>query len=176
MRRQLVAGLLHPWIHLGFGIEFEVAGVVAEGLAECAVHADEYAEYLGAVEEAVARDEKERKEGREEKGGESVGLMQLYEEIRGNESLMGATGYAERLGAGRTVMRKAMGHVVDVARRYVVKEGEVEERIREAVNVNGVFSPPLSSLCFLDCIIVSVDRTNTPSLPHSHSSASTSQT
>ena len=51
MLRQLGAGIMHPWIHLGFGIEFEIEDVVAEALAECAVHEDELGEYYGLVDQ-----------------------------------------------------------------------------------------------------------------------------
>ncbi|GAA6009671.1 hypothetical protein JCM11491_001054 [Sporobolomyces phaffii] len=33
-----VSGAIHPLIHIGHGIEFELDSVVAEGLAQCAVH------------------------------------------------------------------------------------------------------------------------------------------
>ena len=35
---QLYEGAFHPLIHLGFGVEFELPGVIAEGLAQAAIH------------------------------------------------------------------------------------------------------------------------------------------
>jgi hypothetical protein len=35
---RLVSGALHPIIHLGFGVEFEDNMIIAEGLAEAAIH------------------------------------------------------------------------------------------------------------------------------------------
>ncbi|OCF60373.1 hypothetical protein L486_00006 [Kwoniella mangroviensis CBS 10435] len=38
---RLVGGLFHPFIHVGFGLEFNDRVVLAEGLAETAIHSDE---------------------------------------------------------------------------------------------------------------------------------------
>ncbi|WWD17510.1 hypothetical protein CI109_101951 [Kwoniella shandongensis] len=38
---RLMAGVLHPFIHVGFGLEFGDRVVLAEGLAETAIHQDE---------------------------------------------------------------------------------------------------------------------------------------
>ncbi|KAF8211254.1 hypothetical protein K438DRAFT_1903297 [Mycena galopus ATCC 62051] len=38
MLNRLLAGILHPFIYLGYGMEFSLPGLVAEGLAQAAVH------------------------------------------------------------------------------------------------------------------------------------------
>ncbi|KAJ7121552.1 hypothetical protein C8R44DRAFT_166956 [Mycena epipterygia] len=38
MLNRLLAGILHPMLYLGYGIEFSLPGLVAEGLAQAAVH------------------------------------------------------------------------------------------------------------------------------------------
>ncbi|KAF5375830.1 hypothetical protein D9615_008230 [Tricholomella constricta] len=38
---RFLGGLIHPMIHTGYGLEFCLPGMVAEGLAEAAVHSDE---------------------------------------------------------------------------------------------------------------------------------------
>jgi hypothetical protein len=38
MLTRLFAGLLHPTIHIGFGVEFNLPGIFAEGLAQAIVH------------------------------------------------------------------------------------------------------------------------------------------
>lgn len=35
---RLHAGFLHPMIHLGFGVEFQQPAIIAEALAQAAVH------------------------------------------------------------------------------------------------------------------------------------------
>ncbi|KAH6905273.1 hypothetical protein BKA70DRAFT_1226037 [Coprinopsis sp. MPI-PUGE-AT-0042] len=39
MLSRFIAGALHPIIHMGYGAEFGLPGMLAEGLAQCAVHA-----------------------------------------------------------------------------------------------------------------------------------------
>ncbi|WVR07242.1 hypothetical protein IAU60_004283 [Kwoniella sp. DSM 27419] len=41
MMDRLVGGVFHPYIHAGFGLEFNDRVVLAEGLAEAAIHSDE---------------------------------------------------------------------------------------------------------------------------------------
>ncbi|KAH6905272.1 hypothetical protein BKA70DRAFT_1565248 [Coprinopsis sp. MPI-PUGE-AT-0042] len=41
MLTRFVAGVLHPIIHTGYGAEFSLPGMLAEGLAQCAVHSAE---------------------------------------------------------------------------------------------------------------------------------------
>ncbi|KAF9078612.1 hypothetical protein BDP27DRAFT_1207201 [Rhodocollybia butyracea] len=38
MLNRFLSGLIHPFIHVGYGIEFGLPGIVAEGLAQAAVH------------------------------------------------------------------------------------------------------------------------------------------
>ncbi|KAJ7503666.1 hypothetical protein B0H11DRAFT_1710757 [Mycena galericulata] len=38
MLNRLLAGILHPMLYVGYGIEFAIPGLVAEGLAQAAVH------------------------------------------------------------------------------------------------------------------------------------------
>jgi Questin oxidase-like len=39
MLARFISGILHPFIHAGYGAEFGLPGMMAEGLAQCAVHA-----------------------------------------------------------------------------------------------------------------------------------------
>ncbi|KAG5333941.1 hypothetical protein C0989_004595 [Termitomyces sp. Mn162] len=43
MLNRFLGGLVHPMIHLGYGLEFNLPGMVVEGLAEAAVHSDDSA-------------------------------------------------------------------------------------------------------------------------------------
>lgn len=54
MLGRLFAGLLHPMIQLMYGIEWEQPAVVAEGLAQAAVHDNRLGLFLARVDEAVA--------------------------------------------------------------------------------------------------------------------------
>ncbi|KAG6834242.1 hypothetical protein H0H93_010978, partial [Arthromyces matolae] len=41
MFNRFLSGLIHPLIHTGYGLEFGLPGIVAEGLAQTAVHSDD---------------------------------------------------------------------------------------------------------------------------------------
>ncbi|KIK68379.1 hypothetical protein GYMLUDRAFT_35785 [Collybiopsis luxurians FD-317 M1] len=38
MLNRFLGGLIHPFIHTGYGVEFQIPGLIAEGLAQTAVH------------------------------------------------------------------------------------------------------------------------------------------
>jgi hypothetical protein len=46
MLARTVAGVLHPLIHIGYGLEFDIPGIVAEGLAMAAVTESHYLELV----------------------------------------------------------------------------------------------------------------------------------
>lgn len=54
LRSRLYAGFLHPMIQLMYGVEWEQPAVVAEGLAQAAVHQDRLGEFMGKVDRAAA--------------------------------------------------------------------------------------------------------------------------
>ncbi|POR37682.1 Putative nucleosome assembly protein C36B7.08c, partial [Tolypocladium paradoxum] len=54
LRGRLYAGFLHPMIQLMYGVEWEQPAVVAEGLAQAAVHDGRLGEFLAKVDRAAA--------------------------------------------------------------------------------------------------------------------------
>ncbi|KAG6807448.1 hypothetical protein H0H92_007516 [Tricholoma furcatifolium] len=58
-----LGGLVHPLIHLGYGLEFKLPGIVAEGLAETAVHdvessphiPEDFFEYPSHIDETISK-------------------------------------------------------------------------------------------------------------------------
>ena len=80
MLAQLFEGLYHPFIHVALGVEFGLAGVVAEGLAHAASHPSgrlgdlyERANRLAAAERAEER--------------EKTPLVELYRAVRASPTL-----------------------------------------------------------------------------------------
>ena len=138
--RKLGAGILHSLIQLGFGIEFEQPAIIAESLAEAAVHADELEPYLKAVDAKVAKEEKH----------DSEHLSKLYEELRANRKIVGSTTYENAFAFGQDIFNNAKDEMVSIAARYRVSEDELEERMKEAVNVNGT-SPSYLSVALRAC-------------------------
>ncbi|KAL9050863.1 MAG: hypothetical protein Q9162_006371 [Coniocarpon cinnabarinum] len=129
MLTRLGAGVLHPWIHLGFGIEFGLPAIVAEGLATSACHTDHFGNYL---REAARIQKTRQQEGKTE----SLGLADLYEEIRKNEKIM-----SSRSG----VLSRASGELAAIAGKYHVKEEEVEARMKELVNVDAFLTASMQN-------------------------------
>ncbi|KAK4499969.1 hypothetical protein PRZ48_008155 [Zasmidium cellare] len=56
MLLRMFAGLLHPVIHLGFGIEFEQPAIIAEALAQAACHSNSIGDFLLSSERAAKED------------------------------------------------------------------------------------------------------------------------
>ncbi|KID77513.1 hypothetical protein MBR_03832, partial [Metarhizium brunneum ARSEF 3297] len=54
MVQRLFSGLVHPMIQLGFGLEWEQPAIVAQGLAQAAVHRNTLGDFFDRVDEAVA--------------------------------------------------------------------------------------------------------------------------
>ncbi len=79
MLTQLFEGLYHPFIHVALGVEFELAGVVAEGLAHAASHPS------GRLGELYERAECLAAERAEER--KRTPLMELYRAVRASPAL-----------------------------------------------------------------------------------------
>lgn len=78
-------------IHLGLGVEFRQPAIIAEGLAQTAVHSDGIKDLLLAAEKKA--NEAARGVQTRGKAPRVVGLM---EEMRGDEVLKGALRWEER--------------------------------------------------------------------------------
>ena len=130
MLAQLFEGLYHPFIHLALGVEFEIAGVVAEGLAQAASHtsirlADLY-ERAGRLATA------ERAEGRRR-----TPLVELYRAVRADPALRTAIKRSDgprRLGDG--VLGRALEAMAQAAAQFRVEptEDDVERATAEMIS------------------------------------------
>ena len=123
--RKLCAGILHSLIHLGFGVEFEQPAIIAEALAEAAVHADELEPYFFEV----------NKQGAVSDGRE--GLHKLYNELRANTKITHATTFEARFPFGDGIFKNAMQEMADIAARYRVHLDDIDARMKEVINVDG---------------------------------------
>lgn len=126
---RLHAGFLHPLIHLMYGIEFSVPEVVAQALAQAAVHKDTLREFFwGAEEMARARAR-----------GEGMGRIEdLYGKVRGDKKLAGSARFSDEQKITDGVLARAKGEMLYVAAQVKVGEGEVDERMWEMYE-NAVF-------------------------------------
>jgi Questin oxidase-like len=84
---RMFGGILHPIIHLGFGVEFEQPAIIAEALAQAAVHDNREAAHLVESEKA-AKDHSPV-------GGSRKTIVQLLGEIYAEKK--GRTKYASQV-------------------------------------------------------------------------------
>lgn len=122
-----MTGLLHPIIHLGFGIEFEQPGIVAEALAQAACHEAYFVDFLFGSE----------KMSKEPDSGPDAPLVDLLAEIRKDPSLL----VPEHWDGGNSTDDKFLGNappnLYPIAARWRVDPKDLEEKTAEMINVNG---------------------------------------
>ncbi|KAF2024382.1 hypothetical protein EK21DRAFT_94126 [Setomelanomma holmii] len=130
---RMYGGFLHPLIHLGFGIEFEQPAVIAEALAQGAVH-DAWMGKLFAPCERAA--EKYRGAGK----GSGKTIMELLEEARKDEKLRNAAHWDDGNKVRDGVIGRAAEEMVQLASQYTVDESRLEEQTAEMINAAVYFS------------------------------------
>ncbi|CAK1362212.1 Oxidoreductase AflY [Cercospora beticola] len=125
MLGQLFEGAYHPLIQLGFGIEFELPGLVAEGLAHCAAH--DAANIIPFFQKA----EKLAKSG----SVAPAPLVELYKEVRDTEKIRLAAKMTQgpvRVRDG--VMGEAQDDIAAVAAKFQVGPDGLKQAIIETTS------------------------------------------
>lgn len=122
---QLYEGLLHPIIHLGFGVEFEQPSLIAEGLAHAASHDP------GNIDTFFHRSEQLAHSGTIP----SRPLIELYKEVRRNEK----TRTSGRMQDGPWRLRdgplaRSMDEIVGIAAKFQISPEDLERRTAEMIN------------------------------------------
>ena len=114
---------MHPIIHLGFGIEFKQPAIIAEALAQAAVHTDGMKDYFFGCEKAVEAN----------RSGQCESLVRLLDEIRADKELSSAV---RRDDANLTggIPERALAKMTRYASRYTVEPDELDERTAEMTN------------------------------------------
>lgn len=150
------SGFLHPMIHLGFGIEFEQPAIVAEALAQAALH-DSYLEpYLLKSEEAA----------RNTKDGPSTSMVELIEQVRADAKLSGSAHWEDGNKLRDGVLQRASREMISYASRWKADADELERKTAEMINAVGELRLlPTNAKCLIKIIL--------HSLLHSSSAKST---
>jgi hypothetical protein len=130
MLSRLYAGFLHPIIHLGFGIEFEQPAIVAEGLAQAAVHDSWMAALFLGCEKAA---EANRGNNRPKKT-----IVQLLEEAKNDEKLRNAAHWEDGNKIREGILKRAPEEMIKLASQYTIEEDELEEKTAEMINATGM--------------------------------------
>ena len=120
---RMFSGFLHPIIHLGFGVEFEQPAIIAEALAQAAVHGNWIAPLFIESEKAAKKN-----------GGVQKTVLQLLEEIKANEKITAAVRWEDGNKIRDGLLKRAPEDIIKAVSQYTVREEELEEKTAEHIN------------------------------------------
>lgn len=118
--------MIHPLIHFGFGIEFELPPVIAESLAMTAQHNKYFGPFFYSTGRIAA----------EKSSTERAGLLDLVHEIRADPSLYDIEYWDGGDSLNDKILASASEKLCQIAARWTVKVEELEEKTAEMINVN----------------------------------------
>ncbi|KAL6722152.1 hypothetical protein ACLMJK_001259 [Lecanora helva] len=132
---RLHAGFLHPMIHLGFGIEFKQPAIIAEALAETAVHDDWIGPFFLETEKAAATTDK----------GKSI--VELLDEVRADRKLSTAADWNDANKIRDGIMVRAPEKMIKYASQWKVTPDQLVDKTAEMTNAaiyytGGAQNPP----------------------------------
>ncbi|GIC90050.1 questin oxidase family protein [Aspergillus udagawae] len=165
MLARLFGGFLHPLIHLGFGLEFDQPAIVAEGLAQTAVHEDWIGRlYLLPVEKAA---------GGIGKPGKKT-MLQILNEIRADKNLAESVKWEDGNKIRDGVMKRAPDQMIQYAAQFSVSAEQMEEKLAELLNLVAYFTgaaqrPPKQvklDFFLMHCVTSSIFLSKIVTLPY----------
>ena len=126
---QLSAGVLHPLIHLGYGVEFKQPAIVAEAFGQTAIHLPSLDKFFPAVDEVAQRKQTPPKP-----------LVAILDDIFADEKLSTAAHWDDKDLTRDGVFARAWDSMVEHAGNWRVRPDQVEEANAELANAAGEFS------------------------------------
>ena len=121
---RLHAGFLHPMIHLGFGVEFKQPAIIAEALAQAAVHDSWIGPFMLDAEKAAASS-----------GGKGEPMVELLDEVRANKKLSSAADWKDSNKIRDGILVRAPNEMIDIAAKWRVLPGAILKKTAEMTNV-----------------------------------------
>lgn len=121
------AGLIHPIIHLGFGIEYNQPAIVAEGLAEAAVHEAYLTPFMRDVEKAAG--------GIGFEPGKT--LTQLLHEIGEDKEILSSVHYDDDSQIRDGILTRVPERMTHYVKQYTVSAETLNDQVIEMVNALG---------------------------------------
>ena len=122
---RMYAGFLHPLIHLGFGVEFKQPAIIAEALAQGAVHDKWIGRYLLEAERAASTT------------SDVEPLVDLLDKIRVDTKLSTAAQWGDGNKIRDGIMVRAPQEMIKYGSRWKVETSELEKKTAEMVNAAG---------------------------------------
>lgn len=117
---RLVAGALHPLIQLMCGIEWAQPAIVAQALAQAALHGDRLKGFLHASDAAVRQSAEK-----------TPSLIELLEEVQADRELASAVRYEDQNKVYDGVLGRASDAALKIVSKVRVGPDELEERTAE---------------------------------------------
>jgi len=126
----LNAGFLHPIIHLGFGVEFQQPAIVAEALAQAAVHGNWMGSLLLGAEDAAKKNHVKS----------SKALVDLLDEIHADEIIRNAPKWDDGNKLRDGIVKRVPEAMIKYASQYVVTpDDDLEYKVAEMTNATSMF-------------------------------------
>jgi hypothetical protein len=125
---RLFGGLLHPIIHFGFGVEFHQPAIVAEALAQTAVHGSGMGKLLLPTEQAA------------QKQSQSKTIVELLDEIHADEKLRNAPRWSDPNKIRDGILARAGDRMIHHASQFHVKPDDLERKTAEHINAVAYFT------------------------------------
>jgi len=126
----IFAGFLHPLIHLGFGIEFEQPAIIAEALAQAAIHSGWIAKFFSSAEQAASKN----------RSGPSKSMAELLDEVRNDKEIYDAPLWSDGNKIRDGILARAGDRMISYTSQYHVNPEELEEKTAEMINAAAYFT------------------------------------
>ena len=120
-------GFLHPIIHLGFGVEFKQPAIIAEALAQAAVHDDWIGPLLLEAEKTASTEK-------------SKTMVNLLDGIRADKKLSTAALWDDGNKIRDGLLARAPNEMIKYASQWTVKSDELAAKTAEMTNAAGITS------------------------------------
>ncbi|KAJ5620832.1 hypothetical protein N7510_004816, partial [Penicillium lagena] len=130
MLSRLYAGLIHPLIHLGFGLEFNQPAIVAQALSQAAVHDDWIGRAFFLPAEKVAN-------STATPGQKS--LLEILGEIREDKALTESVQWGDANKIRDGVLARAPEQMLNYAAQYRVAGDRMNEALADMINTVGEY-------------------------------------
>jgi hypothetical protein len=131
------SGFLHPLIHLGFGIEFEQPAIIAEALAQAAIHSGWIAKFFYSAEQAANKNRSKL----------SKPMVELIDDIRNDKELYAAPRYSDGNKIRDGILARSGERMINYASQYHIKAEELEEKTAEMINAAAYFTGGAQRKC-----------------------------
>ncbi|KAK4898897.1 hypothetical protein LTR27_003628 [Elasticomyces elasticus] len=127
---RVFAGFLHSIIHIGFGLEFEQPAIVAEGLAQGAVHGPYMSKFFLPTEEAA----------KERSSEPSKSIVQILDEVYADAELREAPRWSDGNKLRDGIIGRAGAKMASLSSQFHIKTDELERKTAEMANAAAYFT------------------------------------